>query len=139
MVAGQDCSEELFTAPSSDVWSGLVPSDPRAKVMQLVADIQVGGEQQTALDIAGPLFESLLDILSFAVAAPIPLGAIEVLDITPPLVLEEERAVQTFGSPPFDRNAQGVAVTGVYGIAEYSLPSELVDMDSRTAARPGRS
>ena len=124
----------IVTPEGESTWPGLLPGDPNWKVMELVADIPVEGGKEAALRIAGPLFEGALNIMSFIMASAIPLGRVEVIDITEPLEVGAERESQTFSSAPFDGNAQGIAMTGVSGFLECSLPPTLAQLDSRTAA-----
>ncbi len=64
----------------------------------------------TACERAGPMFDRLLDELMFKMQAPIGLGQLNAVDVTPPRRVGEERDFWMFASYPFDRYARTVGV-----------------------------
>jgi hypothetical protein len=93
-----------------------------------IAELIVEVEAETfekGFEKAGAVFDRLLDVLMFALQAPIQLGQLRAFDSSPPLVEGEERAFWTFSGYPFDRYARNVALETATTESHLTLPEEL--------------
>ena len=124
-----------FVTPSTSVeWSDIAMQDPNWRVMEVIADVSSEHGAAAALDDVGAALRPILDMASFLLAAPVSLGQIQVVDITPPLTVGDIRETQIYGSAPFDRNARGVSMQALAGLTSLALPLAVPLIAARAAA-----
>ena len=130
--------------PSRDLTVALVPSGPNVDTGQqlplgvelafLVADVTGSIDALQATDAAIEAFEALIDSLAFQLGGSINLGQFEVVDITVPLNVGDEREIKIFSGPPSGTNIRSVEMESIRGAISVSLPDQVPDYDQRTAA-----
>jgi len=109
-------------------------ADPRFALMELVADVNGGPDPMSAIEaLEGPLI-SLIDLLSFQIAATIGVDQVNVIDITPPVSVGEERAFQFFGGSPYGSFQRGVDLEAVRGQLLGRFPADLDTGNSHNRA-----
>lgn len=124
-----------FLSPSTPVeWPGVAVHDPNWRVMEVIADVSTEHGAAAALDDVGAVLSPILDMASFLLAAPVRLGQIQVVDITPPLTVGDMREMQIHSSAPFDRNARGVSMQALAGLSSLALPLTVPLIAARVAA-----
>ncbi|MFZ0168986.1 MAG: hypothetical protein WAL64_06130 [Candidatus Dormiibacterota bacterium] len=94
---------------------------PWWEVVDLVADVPDVDAPFKVVEKIGPVLETVVDLMSFDMAAALRLGQIDLLDITPPISVGDQRPFMGFTSPPFDLYARST-VTGVHGRPLGQLP-----------------
>ena len=102
--------------------------------MEVIADVSSEHGAAAALDDVGAVLSPILDMASFLLAAPVRLGQIQVVDITPPLTVGDMREMQIHSSAPFDRNARGVSMQALAGLSSLALPLTVPLIAARAAA-----
>jgi hypothetical protein len=100
----------------------------------LVADISSTGDKTEVLKSVVSLFETILDPLAFELGATVHLGQCEMLDITKPAVLDDDRELMIFASIPYGRNARSVDMECIRGAVAATLPDAVPDYDARASA-----
>jgi hypothetical protein len=107
---------------------------PGIEPVYLVADLEAADVNE-ATEKAGPVFEAITDLMSFDMGAPLPIGQVDVSDITPPIAIGDERETSMYGAPPFSLNARSVEMQAIQGRMLGQLPDSLeVDNSKLTAA-----
>lgn len=107
---------------------------PGIKPVYLVADLEAGDVNE-ATEKAGPVFEAITDLMSFDMGAPLPIGQVEVSDITPPIAIGDELETSIYAAPPFSLNARSVEMQAIQGRMLGQLPDSLeIDNSQLTAA-----
>jgi hypothetical protein len=101
--------------------------------VRLSTDVEAPEAWDAAEKVAGVL-ESLVDIMGFEMGAPILIGQVEILDITPPIAVDDEREYSTFASLPFSSNIESLETETILGRLEGELPDIMLIADSRHAA-----
>ncbi len=99
----------------------------------LLADIQTP-DALNAVEYSVEVFEKIIDSLSFELGTAIRFGQFEVLDVTPPLCIAEERDFQIFSGPPYGTNIRSVDMECIKGAVLVSLPDGLPNHDPKIAA-----
>jgi hypothetical protein len=107
--------------------------DERVEVVELVTDVSAADIQE-ALAIVGPVFEGIVDLMSFQMAAALKMGHLSIDDVTRPVEIGEEREMGRWASTPFDPNARAVGATGVAGLLHGLLPGSVEVGNSKIAA-----
>ena len=123
----------IRAAPIADSTAGDHPSQV-VPHCYLIADVLVARDPHAALAALGPTVESIIDLMSFEMGVAIGLGEAEVLDITEPVGIGDERAVAIFAGSPFDRHARQVEMQAVRGLLFGRLPDLGTVPDTRVAA-----
>ncbi len=108
-------------------------SNPQVKLVELLTEVE-GEDGRSVVRTFGPTFESIIDLMSFQMGAAIGIGQSEVVDVTPPVSVGENRACEVFALSPFDRNARQVEMQAIQGLLWGQLPDISVIEDSRVAA-----
>jgi hypothetical protein len=103
------------------------------EVRPLVADV-VGVDEMVALQRVEACLDTVLDFLSFGLYAPVRVGQVETLDITPPVSVGDERMGCIWGSAPSGTATRGVDMGSINGTPFATLPRNIPIFDSRTAA-----
>lgn len=119
--------------PEADAGPPGLPPNPNVAWMDLVADVSAP-DVMSAIANLSVLVEPMLDIMSFEMGAPLWLAQTEVLDVTPPAVVGEEREIMIFGLSPFHKNARSVDMQTIQGRLMGRLPELPVLQDSRASA-----
>lgn len=112
-----------------------VPDQSR-EIVELVADVQVPAKERSFTDAIGrysPVFGAVIDRLAFDMAAVPEVAGVEMIDISPPVWVGDERTVHRFSSPPFDRYMRSREMLSIQGRQLGELP-ESIDLDSKTSA-----
>jgi hypothetical protein len=100
---------------------------------QLTLDIS-GSTAQLAVSSAGPLIESIIDLMSFEMAAPFVVGQVNFTDITPPLAVGDEREFGLYAAPPFSLFERSEEMQALQGSVYGELPESIEVEDSKVAA-----
>ena len=108
-------------------------NNPQVKLVDLLADIE-GEDGRSAVRTFGPTLESIVDLMSFQMGTPIEIGQSDIVDVTPPVSVGDERASEMFALSPFDSNARQVEMQAIQGILWGQLPDISIIQDSRAAA-----
>jgi hypothetical protein len=120
--------------PSIGPPEGMPPTPPGWERVVLVADIACAGEVSKALKPVVSLFETILDPLGFELGAAVHLGQCEVIDITAPAAIDEDRELAIFAFIPFGRNVRSVDMECIRGAVTTTLPEVVPDYDAKTSA-----
>jgi hypothetical protein len=115
-------------------WPGIAIHDPNWRVMELIADAPTDQGATAAVDDVGAVLVPILDMASFLLGSAVRLGQVEVIDISPPLALGENREMQIYSSAPFDRNVRGISMQAVAGLSSLALPVAVPSFSPRAAA-----
>jgi hypothetical protein len=124
----------FLTPPTAVEWPGIAIHDPNWRVMQVVADVPTEMGEAAAVEDVGAALSPILDMASFLLAAPVRLGQLQVVEITPPVSVGDARPMRMYSSAPFDRNARGVSMQALAGLSSLSLPLAVPTMAPRVAA-----
>ena len=89
---------------------------------ELVVQLR-GRDPMQALQEAQPIIEFVIDRLSFDLQAPLYIGQTEVIDVTPPVEVGEQREMLVFAGYPLDKFARSVDV----GAAQTDPTPALLD------------
>lgn len=100
----------------------------------LIADISSAGETSEVLKSVVSLFETILDPLAFELGSAVHLGQCEMLEITKPAMVDEDRELMIFASTPYGRNARSVDMECIRGAVAVTLPDVVPDYDARRSA-----
>jgi hypothetical protein len=117
--------------------AGLYPPNPSLEQIELIADVQVPAKEQSYTDAVerfSPLFGTLIDLLAFDMAAVPGVGQVDMIDISPPAAMGEERSTILFSEPPFDRYMRSNELLSVQGRLIGELPQSVDGLDSKTSA-----
>jgi hypothetical protein len=117
-----------------DARSQLYDDNPQIECVELIADVPAGNEAFSAVEKLAPVLETLVDLMSFEMATPLGLGQMNVIDITPPVSIGDERDWAAFASAPTDRHARAIDMQAVQGMVLGRLPESVEIGDSKTAA-----
>ncbi|AKS35915.1 hypothetical protein AFA91_32890 [Mycolicibacterium goodii] len=112
-----------------------VPDQSR-EIVELVADVQVPAKEHSftdAIERYSPVFGAVIDLLAFDMAAVPEVAGVEMVDISPPVSVGDERTAHRFSSPPFDRYMRSQEMLSIEGRQLGVLP-ESIDLDSKTSA-----
>lgn len=129
-VAVRVISDEAVLASYAEMYG----ANPQLELLNLVADVPGGPDPMSALEKFAPVFEAVLDLMIFDMATPMGVGAMHVMDVTPPIAVGEQRESQTYSGSPFDRNARSVEMQAIQGRLLGALPERIDLGDSKTAA-----
>jgi hypothetical protein len=119
-------------APPMPLPPGSVPN-PQVALCNLVADV-VATDPHGAVLALSTTVESIIDLMSFEMGTSLPLGQTEVVDITDPVAVGDEREIMIFSGSPFDRNVRQVEMQAIQGLALGRLPDLEAIPDSKAAA-----
>lgn len=109
-------------------------SDPQLEVVELVADVSAGTDPYAAIKKLGPAVEVLVDLVSFEMGVALTVGPTMATDVTPPIMVGEERSFASFASAPFDTSARSVEMQAINGALLGRLPDTAIIDDSKIAA-----
>ena len=109
-------------------------ADLQTDRVDLVADVPAGAEPHSAIDLFTPVFESLIDLIAFEMAAVPAIGQVDIIDITRPVAVGDQRTEVTFSGPPYDRYMRSVELLTIQGRLIGELPESLDIPDSKAAA-----
>jgi hypothetical protein len=107
--------------------------DPQVEVVELVADAPAH-DVNSALAAIGPVFERIVDLMSFEMAAPLRMGSVAVLDVTTPVAIGDDREFYSYSDAPFDTHARAIEMQAVTGVRVGSLPLSTDINNSEVAA-----
>jgi hypothetical protein len=96
--------------------SQLYGDNPQIECVELIADIPAGNEAFSAVEKLAPVLETLVDLMSFEMGTPLGLGQMNVIDITPPVSIGDERDWTMFTNAPIDRHARAIDMQAVQGV-----------------------
>lgn len=102
--------------------------------VDLVADVPAGAEPHSAIEQFTPVFETLIDLMAFEMAAAPAVGQVDIIDITPPVAVGDERTEVSFTAPPYDRYMRSMEMSAIQGRLLGELPEAVDTLDSKTAA-----
>lgn len=102
--------------------------------VDLVADVPASAEPHSAIERFTPVFETLIDLMAFEMAAVPRVGQVEITDITPPVAVGDERLSTSYSAPPFDRYMRSIELLTIQGRLIGELPESVDIADSKTAA-----
>jgi hypothetical protein len=106
--------------------------------IELVADVPTLTSGQDsyhgAIERFSPVFETLIDLMAFDMAAVPAVGQLEIIDVTPPVAVGDERTEVSFTAPPYDRYIRAVEMLAIRGRLIGELPEAVDTFDSKTAA-----
>jgi hypothetical protein len=122
----------IQAAPPMPPSPGVVPN-PQIALCNLTADV-AADDPHGAVVALGATVESIIDLMSFEMGTAIPLGQTEVVDITDPVAVGDEREIMIFSGSPFDRNARQVEMQAIQGLTLGRLPDLGTIPDSKAAA-----
>jgi hypothetical protein len=120
--------------PSDGRYVAMYGDNPQIEVVELIADVPAGPDTAVAIEKFGPVFATLIDLMSFEMATTLGLGGMTIVDITPPVSVGDERSLRTFASPPFDPYERAVEMQAVQGALLGQLPDSADVGNSKTAA-----
>ena len=109
-------------------------ADLQTDRVDLVADVPAGAEPHSAIELFTPVFESLIDLIAFEMAAVPAIGQVDIIDITRPVAVGDQRTEVTFSGPPYDRYMRSVELLTIQGRLIGELPESLDIPDSKAAA-----
>jgi hypothetical protein len=109
---------------------------PGTRLVDLLTDAtsEAADDMWSVVHAFGPTLEAIVDLMTFEMGSPIYTGQTDLIDVTPPVAVGEERAHQIFAANPFDKNARQVEMQAIQGLAFGRLPDISVAQDSRVAA-----
>ena len=107
---------------------------PGIELAFLVMDLTDSVDALEAVESAVEVFEVIVDSLSFQLGSVVRLGQFEVLDITAPVAIDDERELRIFAGPPYGTNIRSVEMESIRGAISVTLPDEAPQHDARTAA-----
>jgi hypothetical protein len=113
---------------------GMPALPPGWERLVLVADFSCTGDASEALKPVVSLFETILDPLAFELGTTVHLGQCEILDITAPAAIDDDRELMIFASIPFGRNVRSVDMECIRGAVTTTLPDAVPDYDAKTSA-----
>jgi hypothetical protein len=122
----------LFPPPSEVSTQLQLP--PGVELAFLAADVTGSLDALQAVESAVEVFEVVIDSLSFQLAAEVRLGQFEVLDITAPVDIGDEREIRIFSGPLYGTNIRSIEMESVHGAVSVTLPDDFPESDTRTAA-----
>lgn len=113
--------------------------EPNALIEQaeLAADVPVPAHphsHRNAIERFSPVITTLIDLMAFEMADGPGVESVEMIDITPPIAVGDERTQITFTTPPFDRYMRSRDVGTIRGRVVGELPQAVDHLDSKTAA-----
>ena len=117
------------SSPETDMYA----QNPQVKLVDLLTDVEAD-DSWSAVRSFGPTLEAIVDLMSFQLGATVGVGQADVVDVTPPVAIGEERSVDLFAGSPFDKNARQIEMQSIQGLAWGQLPDISVIQDSRVAA-----
>jgi hypothetical protein len=88
---------------------------PGLELAFLVADVADTTEALQAVESAVEVFEVIIDSLSFELGGVVRIGQFEVIDITAPVNVDDEREIRIFSGPPYGTNTRSVEMESVRG------------------------
>jgi hypothetical protein len=113
-------------------------TDPRFEQINLIADVPIlagsPNPHHSVIEKFTPVFETLIDLMAFEMAAVPTIGQVDMIDITPPIAADEERSSISYSAPPFDRYIRSVELGAITGRVIGELPATVDFLDSKTAA-----
>jgi len=107
---------------------------PQIECLELMAHVSAGVGAISAVEKLGPMLETLIDLMSFEMGASLSLGHMDVLDITSPVSIGDERTLCIFSSSPLDRHVRSIEMQAIQGALLGRLPESVDIPDSDTAA-----
>jgi len=107
--------------------------------IELIADVHLpagwaGPPQQGAVERFTPVFDTLIDLMTFDMAAVPGVGQVDMIDIKPPVAVGDERTELALAAPPYDRYMRAVEMSAIQGRLMGELPDAVDNLDSRTSA-----
>jgi hypothetical protein len=115
--------------PASEI-PGLYPPNQSLEQIELIADVQVPAKKHSYTDAVerfSPVFGTLIDLLAFDMAAVPGFGQVDIVDISPPVSVGEERFATSFSELPFDRYMRSNELLSVHGRRIGELPESVDD------------
>ena len=111
--------------------------DPRLALMELVADVVAGEDPMSAIETLEIPLVSMIDLVSFQMGAAIGVDQVNVLDITSPVAVGDERTFHFFGGSPFGRFQRGIDMEAVRGqlLGRFPTTLDVDDTHDRAALR----
>ena len=122
----------IRAARSAALPPGVAPN-PQLALCYLIADV-AADDPHEAVVVLGSTVEPIIDLMSFEMGAAIPLGQTEVVDITEPVAIGDERETVIFSDSRFDRYARQMEMQAIQGLALGRLPDLGTISDSKVAA-----
>jgi hypothetical protein len=122
----------IQASPPMPLPPGTVPN-PQIALCNLIADV-AADDPHGAVVALGATIESIMDLMSFEMGTSITLGQTEVVDITDPVEVREERENMIFSGSPFDWNVRQVEMQAIQGLTLGRLPDLETIPDSKAAA-----
>lgn len=110
------------------------PMEPRHALMELVSEVVAGEDATSAVRVLEVPVTTLLDLLSFQMGAAIAIEQMQAVDVTPPVAVGDDRALQFWGGSPFGQFQRGVDMQAVRGRLLGEFPPSLDVNDERVAA-----
>lgn len=109
-------------------------ADLQTAQVDLVADVPADAEPHSAIERFTPIFETLIDLMAFEMAAVPAVGQVDMIDITPPVAVGDQRTDLALTAPPYDRYMRSVELLTIQGRLIGELPESVDIPDSKTAA-----
>lgn len=115
--------------------AALYSQTPQIALVDLLTDVEAENEDaRSAASAFGSTLEAIVDLMTFEMGSPIGIGQTDLIDVTPPVSVGEERASSIFVAGPFDKNARQVEMQSIRGLLFGRLPDIAAVQDSRVAA-----
>jgi hypothetical protein len=115
--------------------AALYSQNPQIALVDLLTDVEAENDDaRSATRAFGSTLEAIVDLMTFEMGSPVGIGTTDLIDVTPPVSVGQERAVNIFASGPFDINARQVEMQAIQGLAFGRLPDISAVQDSRIAA-----
>jgi hypothetical protein len=114
--------------------AAMYSQQPGITLVDLLTDVTSDEDAWSAVGAFGPTLEAIVDLMTFEMGSPIYVGQTDLIDVTPPVSVGDERAHNTFAANPFDKNARQVEMQAIQGLALGRLPDISLVKNSRVAA-----
>jgi hypothetical protein len=72
------------------------------ELVWLVMDVSAGVNTSSAVEKIAPCFELLIELITFDMGTQLGIGQMEIIDVTPPLAIGEDRTMEIYNPPPFN-------------------------------------
>jgi hypothetical protein len=122
--------------PAAEIVAMFPPGQWR-ELIELIADVQVPANEHSyadAVERLGPVFETMLDLLAFEMAAVPNAAQVDMINISPPVSAGDERRSFSFSEPPFDRYMRANELSANEGRIIGELPESVDGLESKTSA-----
>jgi hypothetical protein len=116
---------------------GLYPPNQSLEQIELVADVQVPAKEHSFTDAVerfSPVFGTLVDLLAFDMAVVPGFGQVDMVDISPPVSVGDERFATSFSELPFDRYMRSNELLSSAGRLIGELPESVDGLDSKASS-----